>query len=141
MFQANVESVARRFMARRQTGRPVLVDLAKSSTHVKGGMGVNSEKYKGVLTSSGGVARPRPLCGLCWGSTLDDAPVVSCPASLTSRPYGYRGLTKHQLLLQDDYRRCLQSRVHSLNDTKGRSFSMVDDTSTGSQGQRALIAI
>lgn len=70
-------------MAKTQTGRSVLVDLADSSKHVKGGTGVDSEKYKGVLTSSGGVARPRPLCGLCWGSTLDDAPDVSSPASLT----------------------------------------------------------
>lgn len=77
-------SVARRLMAKRQTERPVFVDLANTLKHVKGGTGVNSEKYKGVLTSSGGVARPRPLCGLCWGSTLDDAPDVSTPTSLAN---------------------------------------------------------
>jgi hypothetical protein len=33
-------------MARRQTRESVLVGLANSSKHVKGGTGVNSEKYK-----------------------------------------------------------------------------------------------
>ena len=108
-------------MAKRQTERPVLVDLANSLKHVKGGTGVNSEKYKGVLTSSlaagGGAARPRPLCGLCWGSTLDDAPDVSSPASLASRPHARRGLTKYHILPEHTfiYSRCPRVAVWNLH--------------------------
>jgi hypothetical protein len=92
-------------MARRQTRRSVPVDLANSSKHVKGETGVNSEKYKGVLTSSGGVARPRPLCGLgCAGEAL----WMTRQTFLTSRPHSYRGLTKHHPLLGDSYSCCPQ---------------------------------
>ena len=102
-------------MAKRQTERPVLVDLANSLKHVKGGTGVDSEKYKGVLASplavGGGAARPRPLCGLCWGSTLDDAPDVSSPTSLASRPHTCRGLhvTKYHLL--PEHKVCVYTAV------------------------------
>ena len=117
-------------MAGKQTGRPVVVDLANGSEHVKGGMGINSQKYKGVLTSSpaaGGVARPRPLCGLCWGSTLDDAPDVSCPTSLAYRPHARRGLTKHHLLLGHNCICCSRVGVCNINGKKSHSAYIGDN--------------